>query len=414
MWNNFKDLKFLILFLGRLFSNFGDGLKYIVIAWLTYDQTDSVLMVGGVLSLTLVPGILLTPVIGVLLDRFDRRICAMVVEFMQSALLITWAYLLSTGDFSITLLYVFTGLLAIGQSVTLPALFSLVPEVFSKERILGINALMSIASQAGYLIGSSAGGFLITYLGVSGGLSINAITYFISGFALYFLRKGIVLPTSEDGGTIRNGLLSGLAQTISLTKDRGDIRVLILMGISTWLVTMVINVLLAPFTKDVLHVDTWGFGLLDAMIGIGAITGGILVGWVKKNLRKQIIGVGFVLTAILLVLFGANPFFIVAVLLNFMIGAVIEITSAFVDTYIQLRVDNNFLGRISSTIRFGGSILGPIFMYCFGAIAEHGSFMMAFGGMALYTALVGICAFLWGIRYDFDNTLQNYSDKGIA
>jgi hypothetical protein len=97
-----------------------------------------------------------------------------------------------------------------------------------------------------------------------------------------------------------------------------------------------------------------------------------------------------------------------------MIGAVIEITSAFVDTYIQLRVDNNFLGRISSTIRFGGSILGPIFMYCFGAIAEHGSFMMAFGGMALYTALVGICAFLWGIRYDFDNTLQNYSDKGIA
>lgn len=115
MWNNFKNLKFLILFLGRLFSNFGDGVKYIVIAWLTYDQTDSVLMVGGVLSLTLVPGILLTPVIGVLLDRFDRRICAMVVEFMQSALLITWAYLLSTGDFSITLLYVFTGLLAIGS-----------------------------------------------------------------------------------------------------------------------------------------------------------------------------------------------------------------------------------------------------------------------------------------------------------
>ncbi|MFD3218806.1 MFS transporter [Bacillus pacificus] len=414
MWKNLQDPKLLMLFLGRLFSNFGDGLKYIAIAWLTYDQTGSVVTVGGVLSLTMLPSILLTPVIGVLLDRFDRRICAMIVEFLQCIILLLWVYFLSVDGFSITFLFVFTGLLAVGQCVTMPALFALVPEVFSKERMLGVNSLLSIASQAGYLIGSSLGGFLIAFIGATGAFSINAFTYFISGVVLFFLRRGIVRPTNPDGEATNTGLLSGLVKTFSYTKGRGDIRVLVLLGISTWLVTMVINVLLAPFTKEVLQVGTWGFGVLDAAIGVGAVAGGVAMGWIEKSYRKQIIGIGFILTASLLFIFGANSIFVIAIFLNFLIGVIIQITSTFVDTYIQLRVDNNYLGRISSTIRFGGSTLGPIFMYSFGVIAEYESFLLAFGVMALYTAFIGISSFFWGVRYEFDQTFERYSDKATV
>lgn len=414
MWDIIRERQSLLFFIGRLFSNFGDGLKFIAITWFTFAQTHSVQMVGGVLSITIVPGIIFTPIIGVLVDRFDRRVFATVVEVLQCIILLVWVYLLHTSEFNAKLLYLFTMLLAIGQSATRPALFSLLPELFSKDRILKLNSILSIASQGGYLMGSSLGGFIIAYIHPDGGLFVNALTYLISGLTLFNLRKGVVSPTSEKGSEPAPGIFASVIQMFTYMKHRGDIRVLVLMGVSTWLATMVINVLLAPFTSQVLKANSWAFGLLDAMIGIGAIVGSTLAPMLARRYKKRIIAVGFLLIGILLFLFGTNSVLLIALVLNLILGSIIEGTSMFVDTYIQLRVDNELLGRTSSTIRLGASIFGPLFMYASAAVAEHGSYLLAFGGLAAYMEVVGLLTFSWGARYEFDRTFELYSGESSS
>ncbi|MCL6445564.1 MAG: MFS transporter [Alicyclobacillus sp.] len=391
-------------------------MKFIAISWMTFAQTGSILMVGGVLTVTIVPGIILTPIIGVLVDRFDRRIFAMIIEFLQGAVLFCWVYLLNTKGFNVQLLYLFTGLLAIGQSVTMPALFALLPELFTKDRILKINSLISIASQGGYLVGSSLGGFIVAYIHSAGALFVNALTYLVSGFTLLFLRKGVVLVNGnaeQDAKQVEKPvprMIADLVQTFTHMKQRGDVRVLVVMGISTWLVAMVMNVLLAPFTSQALKTDTWGFGLLDAVVGIGAIIGGLLVPLFKKWYKKQIIGIGFFLIGLLLFLFGTNNFLLIALALNLILGIVLEATGTLVDTFIQLRVDIGFLGRISSMIRLGGSIFGPLFMCSAAALAQYGTYLLAFGSMAVYMCIIGFFACLWGSRYELDLTFELYSN----
>lgn len=415
MWRVLKDDKVLILFTGRLFSNFGDGLMFIAITWLTYTQTNSVLAVGWVSALTTMPGIICMPLIGVLLDRFDRRICAMIVEFFQFFLLMIWIYLLQTRGFNIIVLYIFAILLGISQSVTLPALFSLIPEVFIKDRILKINSLLDMSAQAGYLLGSSMGGIMLVRIRPTGAIFIDGLTFAISGIALLFLRKGIVSPAQEavEGRQIWS-IFASLAETLSYTRKRGDIFSLILMGISTWLVTMVLNVLLAPFTKEVLHTGAWGFGLLDSIFGVGSIIGGLSIGWFEKNFKKQVIGLGFLITTALLFVFGANSLFIIGLVVDFLMGVAVQITSTFIDTYLQLRADNSFLGRISSTIRFGGSILGSVAMYSVALIAQNSSFFVSFSTLALYVGLIGLLALVCGIRYEFDQTFEIYANNDTA
>ncbi|WP_457786644.1 MFS transporter [Geobacillus sp. Geo 8.1] len=411
MWNIVKQPKLLILFFGRLFSNFGDGLKFIAISWLTYDQTDSVLMVGGVLAVTTIPGIILTPIAGVWLDKFDRRIIAMTVEFIQCLTLLAWFYTIQVNGIQVWTLYLFTALLAVGQSITMPALFSLIPEVFEKDQVLKVNSVLSISTQAGYLLGSGLGGFIIAFISPTGAILVNGLTYLISGIAIVFLRKGVVIPERSENSKTHLGFLSSFLQTFSYTRTHKDIGILIVMGISTWLVTMVINVLLAPFTKEVLKTGIWGFGILDAMVGIGSIVGSICIGWLEKNFKNQIIGIGFIITGCLLFSFGANNILIIGAILNFLIGITIQITSTFVDTYIQLRVNNSFLGRVSSTIRLGGSTLGPICMYSFATIAQYGSFLIAFSVMAILTIIIGVIAFFWNNKYELDRTIELYSKK---
>ena len=65
--------KFLRLWLGQAVSNSGDYVFGIAVIWYILVSTESVILVGLTVALTLVPSILVAPLAGVLVDRWNRR-----------------------------------------------------------------------------------------------------------------------------------------------------------------------------------------------------------------------------------------------------------------------------------------------------------------------------------------------------
>ncbi|NMB13464.1 MAG: MFS transporter, partial [Firmicutes bacterium] len=62
-----------LLFLGRLVSQIGDGIHYFALTWLVLDLTGSGATLGSVLMVSTLPGILLAPFAGVIVDTLNRK-----------------------------------------------------------------------------------------------------------------------------------------------------------------------------------------------------------------------------------------------------------------------------------------------------------------------------------------------------
>ncbi|MFX0560988.1 MFS transporter [Tepidibacillus infernus] len=400
----FANRKLMLIFLSRFTSNFGDGFKYIIISWLTYERTQSVLIVAISLALFTVPGIIITPFAGMIVDIFDRRLIGIIIEILQFIIMSSWILTFSFYGFSAIVMYIFVGLLAIGQSFILPTLFAILPELFDKKKLLKVNATMSIAMQSGFLIGTSVGGAIIAIIGTTGALIIDALTYLFSAVCIFFLRSGIIKPKKNN---YKINIVESTNETVKYLKQKLHVINLVIFGISTWTVTMVLNVLLAPFSRDKLFINAMQFGVLDSALGVGSIIGGYIVGMLKNNKLKYVITLGFLSISIFLILFGFNRYYSVALLLYFLIGFVIEYLTAIVDTQIQIEVENEYMGRISSLIRMGGSIIGPTLMVLVGTLAEYGSFIIAFLILSLFVLIIT------GISFYYEKKNLSISENNI-
>jgi MFS transporter, DHA3 family, macrolide efflux protein len=78
--------KFFLLWIGHTVSIVGDYVFFIAITFWIYEQTGSALATGGLLIASTVPAILVAPLTGIVVDRWDRRRIMVVAESARAVL----------------------------------------------------------------------------------------------------------------------------------------------------------------------------------------------------------------------------------------------------------------------------------------------------------------------------------------
>ncbi len=341
----FRSRNYRLYFIGQSVSLIGTWMQKTAVSWVIYSLTHSTFMLGLTLFASQFPSFLFSLLGGVVSDRYNRfrvLLSTQVASMIQASIL---AILILAGHYAVWEILSLSVLLGIINAFDVPARQSLVYEMIEDKKDLpNALALNSSMVNLSRLIGPAIAGFVLEKFGDGTCFLLNAFSFLavIGSLLLMRLPKYIKqVHTKNAFGEMREGL-SYLKKTPSLAF------VIIMLGLIS-LFVLPFSTLLPVYAKDIFKGTASTFGIIDSVIGLGALSGAIFLASLKpgSNLKK-ILAINTLVFGAGLVLFsheGNYPLALVfATVAGF--GMMSQITVS--NTLIQTTVEPNMRGRVIS------------------------------------------------------------------
>src|SRR5438093_1329221 len=188
-WRLVKTRDFGLLWWGQVTSQVGEGLNKVALLWLVYELTGSALMIAMVGLLQTVPPLVFGPIIGVYLDRLQKKQVMIWVDLIRTVLTFLIPALYGLGILRLEGLFILIFLTSMVSTVFGPALVSAVPLLVRRCELTSANALIQGTNNIGILLGPAASGILIALIGAQHVLYVNAATFLISALCLIPIRS---------------------------------------------------------------------------------------------------------------------------------------------------------------------------------------------------------------------------------
>lgn len=167
----------------------------VILPVMVYSLTGSTTTMGFVMAIYMLPNVIMLPISGHIVDRYDRVRIMMIADIARFAVMIITALLALTGLLTVPLLCIFVGAYGLFDGLFRPAYAAVQASVFTPEIRVAANSLSQMTIQMVRLIGPSLGGLLITYLSAGVGFGLDAFTYLFSLVCLVYLRKALMPRT---------------------------------------------------------------------------------------------------------------------------------------------------------------------------------------------------------------------------
>ena len=187
------------LWVGQMVSVVGDKLNQIAMGIMVYKLTGSMLQMGVMLGITVLPSALFGLVAGAYVDRWDYRRTMIVADLLRAGLVFMIPWVISASGNSVYPAYALAFSVATVALFFEPAKFSMIPKIVSDEELLAANSLDNATSAISELAGLAVAGAVVGVLGFAQAFTIDAVSYLFSAacIALIARRWGQVAPASE-------------------------------------------------------------------------------------------------------------------------------------------------------------------------------------------------------------------------
>ena len=308
----FTSRSFMALWLGQTVSFIGDYFYFLAIPIMVEKLTGSALQVGLAVISSALPMLVLGPVAGVFVDRWDRKRTMIVADLLR-ALLVLASLLVRTPD-QIWIFYVVGFLMSCVSRFFFPAQNAVLPLIVrDKDDLLAANGLMQIVQTAGFLIGPALAGFSIGIWGEQVAFIADSATYLFSAAAVAVMS----VPRTTAGAQAGDNQLSAVwlemkEGVVYLFGNRTMVGILLCLSV-VQLGVGAINVAWVPFMQRTFGLGPEGLGAVDTAQGVGMVLGGVLLGFLAARIsRKPLAGWSIVFIGGMIVLIGLAPSFSVA------------------------------------------------------------------------------------------------------
>ena len=335
-----------LLFIGQAISVTGSWMQQLALSWLVYRLTGSAFFLGLVAFASQLPAFVISPLAGVLADRWDRHRIVVVTQALGMVQASAIAVLVVGGWVQVWHVVVLAAVLGVVTGIDIPARQALFVDLVDGDRadLANAIALNSSLFNAARLIGPSVGGFLIALLGEGPVFVINAVSYIavLGGLAAMRLPRRDVVPGSGH-------LLARLAEGFAYARDFQPARALLIHLAAVALVGMPYVVLLPVFAEEVLGGGPSTLGVLMSAAGLGALIGALWLA-ARPTVRglSAVIVVAGILFGVGLLGFALSPILPVSLPLLVVAGAGMMILSASTNTVLQTIVPPDLRGRVMS------------------------------------------------------------------
>ncbi|WP_337169260.1 MFS transporter [Gemmatimonas aurantiaca] len=390
--NPFRVLRrhrnFRLFWTGQTLSLIGTWMQTMATGWLALQLSNSAFVVGLVASVAALPVVFLSMHGGALVDHGNRLRIVRVAQAVFLAQATTLWLITITGHVSVPWLLVLSFVQGCCSAIEIPARQSLFIQLVGREDLQPAIALNSSGFNLAKIIGPSIGGLVITKLGIAWCFGLNAMSY---GAVLWGLAR-IRLPDEDARVTIP--LRQALAQSTGSAVDGirylmqpGAVRELLILVTASAILGGPFLTLVPVVARDGLHLGPGGYGSLLTAVGVGGLTGALLIAgpfsqWRRKSRVMRVAAFTFPGALIGFAFAGSLH---LAWFWLFITGLSAILFAALSNGALQLLVDEQYRGRVMA-------FYGLVFI---GLSQAVGSFSL--GAMArVMTAAhaIGIAAFV--------------------
>jgi MFS family permease len=276
---------FVLVWFGQLISLIGSGLTSFALGVWVYQTTDSITAYTLVVLCAMAPSILLSPVAGALVDRWDRRWAMLLSDTGAGLSTLAIALLLNAGQLTLWPILLLTATSSAFSAFQWPAYAASTSLLVPKEQLGRANGMVQFAQAVGYIASPALAGYLVTTIQVQGVILIDFATFAFAVLTLLLIR--IPRPealTEETKKSLLHDIVFGLKY---LAKRPGLMGLLILFAFSNFLLGLVMA-LFTPMALSFTDADV--LGIMTSLGTSGMLFGGGLM-MVWGGPKRRIYGV---------------------------------------------------------------------------------------------------------------------------
>jgi MFS family permease len=272
MSKTFASLKhpdFRLLWITSVMNSGSNWLQQVTLGWLAYDISGSAVAAGLTFGIRSLPSLLISPIGGVIGDRFERKRGLQINSAYMAVLALGFALLLAMGEVEVWHILLFTLLQGLGQALVQPVRQALVANTVPQEDLMNAIALNSFAFSTMRVIGPAVAGVLIVFFGPATNFGIQSLAYVLILLLIVPMKSPY---DSRIGRRRTESFGSDFVAGLRYVTRQPTVFALILLALAPAFFTTPIQLGLLPvFARESLKVGSDGLGLLYAMQGVGAV-----------------------------------------------------------------------------------------------------------------------------------------------
>ncbi|MEI8338048.1 MAG: MFS transporter [bacterium] len=372
-----------LLVAGQFVSFAGTWLQMIVLSWLVYEMTGSSIWTAIVASLQTLPGIFLSPIGGIFVDRFKKKDVLYFTNGVGAVLAFLLGLLTFTGALKLWEILIVSALGGLIMAIDSPARSSIVPELIreknpeSRKQLIrsatGLNTGLVTGSQ---IIGPGMAGICLWGIGYGGCFILNAVSFVAGIISLW------MMVIEERPQNLNHPFHIAKEAVKYILANRQIIILMVLSGVVAS--SFSYRAVLPSVCHDIFHGGPKELSGLAAFSGLGACLGGMAIaGLVGRLPLAYSIALGNFLAGFSMLLFLVVPEKGVILGMIFLAFAGMGFSISF--SPIKAAIQNsgsggkNLLGTImgiSTAAFFGGLSLGNLLI---GFLTDNLSVRVALG-----------------------------------
>lgn len=344
---------------GQLISLIGTWMQTVAQAWLVYRLTGSAALLGLIGFATQIPVFLVSPLGGLVADRFDRRRVVMIAQAAAMLLALTLGVLTLTDTVEVWHIFTMAALLGVVNGFDMPGRHALLPELVPRPDLTTAIALYAAIFNGARLAGPALAGVLVALVGEGWCFVGNGVSYLAVLVALALLRLH-----PQPRHTSPAPPLTQLREGFGFAGRTWPVRSLLLAAAAVGFGGGPYVALLPIFADRILGGGVHSLGLLMGAAGLGALLGTVLLttrGYPARLWRwvgRALLGFGG-----LILLFAMSTQFWLSASLLVGIGFCLLISLTSINTLLQSHLPDHLRGRVMaifSMTTMGATPLGAL------------------------------------------------------
>ena len=385
----FRYRPFRLLFTTRTAANTANQMQAVAVGWLIYDLTGSALALGLIGLVQFIPPLALTLVAGQIVDHHSRRlilICCYSLELTVSVGLLLLAVF---ADRPVGLIFGLLLINAVARTFEAPALQSLVPSTVPRAILMKAVSAHASAGKMSQLIGPALGGLLYGFgAGVDFGLC--ALLIAIAGIA------SVLLPIPPAPAQRPKVTWATLVAGVRFIWNEPALLGAMSLDLAATLFGGVVA-LLPIFARDILQINSWGFGLLRAAPATGAlVVAAILSRIAITRSGGKIMFAAVAVYGVATIAFGLSDRSALSLAMLMVLGGADMLSTVIRQSLIQFATPDEMRGRVFAVNALFVNCAGQIGMFESGVTAD---WFGAVGSAVLGGLAVLVIVAIWAWRF---------------
>lgn len=384
---------FTLVWIGQLVSVLATQMSGFALSIWIYERTNSATALGLAQVFFITPFLLISPIAGAMVDRYDRKWMMALSDLSAGVATLAVLVLQGLGLLEVWHLYAAALLQGLGNAFQWPAYSAAISLMVPKEQLGRANGMMSLVEAGPAVIAPFAAGALLPFIGLTGVLTIDVVTFVVAVLALIV----VVIPpapVSAAGAAAAGSIWAEAAFGFRYIFARPGLLGLQLVFFSGNLLFGMIGTLAQPFILSRTHNDAFTLGLVMGIGASGGVGGAILMSaWGGFKRRVHGIFGGWIVAAIGMLIVGLStglPGWIIGSIITFGVGPIMNASS---QAIWQSKVEPDVQGRVFSARRLISWFAGPVSPIIAGVLADQvlEPAMQSGGALApIFSPLVGV------------------------